>query len=179
MRSSFFARSILQLLLLLGSFASMASADEMLQLVMVGTSTNSSIAAIKRAKGDATAILNRFAGREGMHFNTLAPGQLPPSGRMLRGGDQRDETGDEDQSHRNLYSNCPDGCSNSGSPTCVALGCAYCGRCRRRLQPVGRQRVVEADLTIDVQGYCQGAPDCTIMVQVFKVNEDGSTERAT
>jgi hypothetical protein len=186
MRSSFAVLPFLQALLLLGSSASVASAAELLQLVLVGTSTNSSIAAMNRAKGDATAILNRFAGREGIHYTPLAPGQFPPSGRMLRGsgeGNQQDEVeGDEAQSHRKLpFGGCPDGCSNSGSPSCVQIGCAYCGRCgrRRELQPVGRQRVVEADLTIDVQGYCMGAPDCTIMFRVFKVNEDGTTERAT
>jgi hypothetical protein len=33
---------------------------------------------------------------------------------------------------RELFSSCPSWCSNSGSKTCRARGCAFCGRCRRR-----------------------------------------------
>jgi hypothetical protein len=64
-------------------------------------------------------------------------------------GDEDDEaTGEVREMHRELsLSYCPSSCSNSGSAACRRIGCAYCGRCRRRRRERGRKLLVLVNAT--------------------------------
>jgi hypothetical protein len=54
--------------------------------------------------------------------------------------DEAEATGEAQEMHRELsLSYCPDSCSRSGSTECRRIGCAYCGRCRRRRRGRGRK----------------------------------------
>jgi hypothetical protein len=126
---------------------------------------------LAKAQQDVLLILNRFVAREGPGWTAIAPGQVVNrGGRMLRGGDEEGEIGAVDQEHRGLQW------------SCGSWGCScYCCRCRRQereLQPISEQRVVEADLTVNLQQYCGGEKDCAIMARVWRVNTDGSVVRA-
>jgi hypothetical protein len=74
---------------------------------------------------------------------TNAGAFAPVRGRFLEiGDDEEDEaeaTSEVQEMHRELYSNCPDSCSRSGSTECRRIGCAYCGLCRRRRRGRGRK----------------------------------------
>jgi hypothetical protein len=63
-------------------------------------------------------------------------------------GEDPEATGElqETDMDRELFGSCPPACSNSGSTTCRALGCAYCGRCRRRRRGRKLQGTVPATL---------------------------------
>jgi hypothetical protein len=182
-------------LLLLAAAAHPAAAD---LLTLIVNATNAPPGALDKAQADAATFLQKFVSLEGSSYKSLTPGQEVyavsttsttdnNSVRMLRGGDQEEQE-DEDSEHESspLHEHrklidCPNACSNSGSLTCRLLGCAYCGRCRRRflrelLQ--SKQRQIESTLTSDLSAYCNGKPDCTIKAIIQRVNDDGSMSLA-
>jgi hypothetical protein len=117
--------------------------------------------------------------------------------RMLRGGAPEDaeeepvegelnplDSSSNRQGHRKLF-DCPNQCSDSGSYTCRLLGCAYCGKCRRRdLQYYGgtsynKHRNIENSISTDLSSYCNGTPGCSIRAVIKRVNAaDGSMSLA-
>jgi hypothetical protein len=178
--------------LLLAAVAQPAKAD---LLTLLLNATNAPPGALDKAQADAATFLQKFVNLEGSSYKSLAPGQevyaVSTTGttdnnavRMLRGNGQEDEEDSEHESsslreHRKLI-DCPNACSTSGSLTCRLLGCAYCGRCRRRLRELlqGKQRQIESTLTSDLSAYCNGKPDCTIKAVIQRVNDDGTMSQA-
>ena len=70
---------------------------------------------------------------------------------------------------------CPSSCSTSSRTYCRSLGCAYCGKCRRRrrnlrgdLSLVG---AVEFTLSKVVSLYCLGVVGCKLWVELLTVND--------
>jgi hypothetical protein len=183
---------VVGLLLLLAAASHPAAADLLTLLV---NATNAPPGALDKAQADAATFLQTFVSLEGSSYKSLTPGQEVyavsttsttdnNAVRMLRGGDQEEDEDSEQESsslheHRKLI-DCPNACSNSGSLTCRLLGCAYCGRCRRRLRDLlqGKQRQIEASLTSDLSSYCNGKPDCTIKAIIQRVNDDGTMSLA-
>jgi hypothetical protein len=181
---------MLMVLLLAGDRARLVSAD---LLTLIVTATNAPQGALDQAQQDAAAFLQKFGAMEGSSYTVIAPGQTVPSAaRMLRGdvlgdadvqgqSDREEDDASPLQKNRKLI-DCPNACSNSGSNTCRLLGCAYCGRCRRRLQQQlskNKQRKIESLLSSDLTaGYCQGKLDCSFKAAINRVNADGTMSLA-
>jgi hypothetical protein len=98
----------------------------------------------------------------------LSPGDGPPSAnRLLRG----------QMKHRQLPSTCPASCSSSGSLTCRALKCAYCGKtCLRErgrtlaLSLSGQDRkTIESQIDALLEPYCLGNRNCLLKSRVKQV----------
>jgi hypothetical protein len=192
MRSHLLDSLLVLPLFLLATALSLASADDMLQLVLVGP--NGSEPALERAEADTLAILTRFAEEEGPSYQHLFPGQsVSASGdrvrhrRALRAAYALPQQ----QKERELpVVGCPPGCSKSGSVACKALGCVYCGKCgrrerqrrgrrRRNLQGGSRQRLVENFLSRYLTQYCEKEPGCFIQARIKRVEANGTITRAT
>jgi hypothetical protein len=178
-------RNVLSLsLLCLASTATTASADDLLQLVVIA-SGNESDAALADAAQDSATFLNQFVSAEGSSYSKLAPGASLPVARKLVSSPQ-----DEPYHHRELPDlGCPNACSKSGSSKCQLLGCAYCGTCggrrdRRRtrslqlLRTAAQQRKIESDLQEDLDAYCEGKAGCTLQARILRTNADGTATRA-
>lgn len=172
----------LSLLLSLVSFADIADAQDLLQLVVLGTGQGSDVALAEAAKEQAV-LLERFLSAQGSSYELVTPGAPLPADRNLRLTSPEDE-------HRELPDlGCPNSCSNSGSNRCRVLGCAYCGTCggRRERQwlrslqkrTAAQQRTIEADLEAYLAHYCEGNNGCTLHVKILRTKSDGTTSPAT
>lgn len=89
---------------------------------------------------------------------------------------------------------CPSACSKSGGNYCRSMGCAYCGRCRRRrlLRTLtvrgSRSRSLRGDLSLAdavelalgrvLSLYCLGVPGCKLRAEILTVSEDGTLTEA-
>jgi hypothetical protein len=162
-------------LLWLASCATIASADDLLQLVVIATG-NQSDAALDAAAQESAAFLTKFIGGEGSSYRKVDPGGSLPVVRNLRSSPEQIE-------HRELPDlGCPNSCSNSGSTRCRSLGCAFCGDCGgRRLQQMrtaSQQRTIESDLQSELDKYCEGKTGCKLHARIMRVSSDGTASRA-
>jgi hypothetical protein len=165
-------------LLCLVSFADIAHAQDLLQLVVMGTGSGSG-AALAEAANYQDELLDKFLAAEGSSYKLVAPGGSLPADRNLRSSAKVEP--------RELTDlGCPNSCSNSGSTRCRILGCAYCGTCggrreRRWLRSVtaAQQRKIEADLEADLVHYCEGKVGCTLHVRILRTKSDGTASLAT
>jgi hypothetical protein len=162
-------------LLWLASCATTASADDLLQLVVIATG-NQSDAALDAAAQESAAFLTKFIGGEGSSYRKVDPGGSLPVVRNLRSSTEQIE-------NRELVdTGCPNACSNSGSTRCRSLGCAYCGDCGgRRLQQMrtaSQQRTIESDLQSELDKYCEGKTGCKLHARIMRVSSDGTASRA-
>jgi hypothetical protein len=85
-------------------------------------------------------------------------------------------------------SSCPNACSNSGTTKCKSLGCAFCGRCRRRdLQTastttnatefsLSRSNAlkIEGTMNAGLKVFCLFRSKCKIYVKVYRLLPDGT-----
>jgi hypothetical protein len=179
-------RNVLSLsLLCLASWAAITvSADDLLQLVVMGSGGQVG-AALAEVTQDASTFLSDFVSAEGSSYKLVQPGGSLPVDRKLQSSSST-----EDEPRKLADLGCPNSCSNSGSSKCALLGCAYCGKCggrrdRRRtrslqqqLRTASQQRSIESDLQADLDQYCEGRTGCTLHARILRTNADGTATRA-
>lgn len=181
------------------------SGSDLLQLVVFGTNLPDGALDAVASANAAPGLLKRLALEEGDMYEPLEAGRFPESsGNNGNGGGNGNGNGNDDGNEgRDLAADlgCPNACSKSGGDACRVLGCAFCGKCgRRRLHRQllrdaetnllydrdlssnnnnNKHRQIESELDADLVRYCEGNPDCSLKVKIFRVHDDGTTSRAT
>jgi hypothetical protein len=158
----------------------------MLYVCMIyGTGVTSRVQKLIEANADS--LLRKLKLAEPSYYDIYAPGEIVNTTgtrfRELESTEERVEAADVTgvvPTSRDLQVNsCPNKCSTSGGNYCRSMGCAYCGRCRRRRRrnlrgDLSLTSTIEFTLNIALSLFCIGVPGCKLWTDILIVNADGT-----
>jgi hypothetical protein len=162
-------------------------ADMLFVCMIYGTGVTSRVQKLIEANADK--LLQKLKLAEPSYYDIYAPGEVVNTTatrfRELEATDEKDEVADVPgivPTSRDLQvSSCPSRCSSSGGNYCRSMGCAYCGRCRRRRNLRGDLSLsgtIELTLNIALSLFCIGVPGCKLWTDILIVNDDGTLTSA-